>query len=136
MKKIPWGGGSPESDALIHAKMKILIFKNGQFNAMRSIGVETQKKAKTKTNFTESKIRNETHLEIVNRFRMDLGARRMSFEQNFDIFGENVEIDHVGCGCSKGFGGPKALGATAKIVHLNIFSKNIKILFETHSSSP
>ena len=49
---------------------------------------------------------------IANRFRMDLGVRRMSFNRYFDIFGGKVEIDHFGCGHCKGFSTLRGLTLT------------------------
>ena len=31
-QKIPWGGGSPDTNAYLRAKLKVSVFENGQFS--------------------------------------------------------------------------------------------------------
>ena len=52
--------------------------------------------------FIESNMHHKTSPYVSNRFRVDLGVRRMCFKHYFDIFRGEVEIDHFGCGASKG----------------------------------
>ena len=73
---------------------------------------------------------------IANRFRIDLGFRRMNFKHYFDIFGEKDEIDHFGRGLCTGFSVLKPVQSPKPKWSISTFSpKNIEIMLETHSSN-